>query len=68
MCQFLQRTTEWLWMLEPVVVVVQCLSHVRLFSTPWIAAHQASLSFIVFCSLLQLMSVESVMPSNHLIL
>ena len=49
-------------------VVVQSLSHVWLFSTPWTAAHQASLSFNIFWSLLKLMSVESVMPSNHFIL
>ena len=47
---------------------VQSLSHVRLFVTPWTAAHQASLSFTVSQSLLKLMSIESVMPSNHLIL
>ena len=47
---------------------VQSLSHVQLFVTPWIAAHQASLSFTISQSLLKLMSVESVMPSNHLIL
>ena len=39
-----------------------------LFETPWAAAHQASLSFIIFQSLLRLMSIETVMPSNHLIL
>ena len=44
------------------------LSHVRLFATPWTAAHQASLSFTISWSLLKLMSIESVMPSNHLIL
>ena len=49
-------------------VVVQLLSHVRLFVTPWTAAHQASLSFTISQSLLKLMSIESVMPSNHLIL
>ena len=49
-------------------VVVQSLSHVQLFSSPWTAAHQASLSFTVSQSLLKLMSIESVMPSNHLIL
>ena len=49
-------------------VFVQLLSHVRLFTTPWIAACQASLSFTVSWSLLKLMSIESVMPSNHLIL
>ena len=41
---------------------------VRLFETPWTAAHQDSLSFTISLSLLKLMSVESVMPSNHLIL
>ena len=47
---------------------VQSLSHVPLFGTPWIAAHQASLSITESWSLLKLMSIESVMPSNHLIL
>ena len=47
---------------------VQSLSHVRLFVTPRTAAHQASLSITNFQSLLKLMSTESVMPSNHLIL
>ena len=47
---------------------VQLLSHVRLFATPWTAAHQASLSIIDSWSLLKLMSIELVMPSNHLIL
>ena len=51
-----------------VVVVVQSLSCVRLFSTPWTAAFQVSLSFTIFRSLLRLMSVESMMPSSHLIL
>ena len=46
----------------------QSLSHVRLFVTPWTAAHQASLSTTNCRSLLKLMSIESVMPSNHLIL
>ena len=44
------------------------LSHVQLFATPWTAAHQASLSTTNFQSLSKLMSIESVMPSNHLIL
>ena len=48
--------------------VVQLLSHVQLFVTQWTAACQASLSFILFRSLLKLMSIESVMPSSHLIL
>ena len=47
---------------------VQSLSPVRLFATPWTAAHQASLSITNFWSLLKLMSIESVMPSNHFIL
>ena len=47
---------------------VQLLSRVRLFVTPWTAAHQASLSITNSRSLLKLMSIESVMPSNHLIL
>ena len=44
------------------------LSHVWLFETPWTAARQASLSFTVSRSLFKLMSIESMMPSNHLIL
>ena len=47
---------------------VQLLSHVQLFATPWTAACQASLSFTNSQSLLKLMSIESVMPSNHLII
>ena len=47
---------------------VQSLSHIQLFVTPWTAAHQASLSIINSHSLLKLMSIESVMPSSHLIL
>ena len=47
---------------------VQSLSHVRLFATPWTVAHQASLSITNSRSLPKLMSIESVMPSNHLIL
>ena len=47
---------------------VQSLSRVQLLVTPWAAAHQASLSIINSQSLLRLMSIESVMPSNHLIL
>ena len=48
--------------------VVQSVSHVQLFRTPWTAAHQASLSFTVSQSVLRLMSIELMMPSNHLIL
>ena len=51
-----------------VLLVVQLLSHIQLFVTPWTAAHQASLSFTTTQSLLKLMSIESVMSCNHLIL
>ena len=47
---------------------IQPLSRVQLFVTPWTAAHQASLSITNSRSLLKLMSTESVMPSNHLVL
>ena len=47
---------------------VQSLSHVRLFATPWIAARQASLSITNYRSSLRLTSIQSVMPSSHLIL
>ena len=47
---------------------VQSLSHVPFFETPWTAAHKASLSITNSQSLLKLMSIELVMPSNHLIL
>ena len=47
--------------------VVQSLSHVRLFVTPWAAVHQGSLCFILYWSLFKLMSIELVMPSNYLI-
>ena len=47
---------------------VQSLSRVRLFATPWTAARQASLSITNSQSLLKLVSIESVMPSDHLIL
>ena len=47
---------------------VQWLSHIHLFATPWTAAHQASLSITNSQSLLKLMSIESVISSNHFIL
>ena len=47
---------------------VQSLSHVQLYDTPWTAAHQASLSITNSQSLLKLMSIQTVMPFNHLIL
>ena len=50
------------------IYIVQSLSHVRLFAIPWSAACQASLSFTISQSLLKLMSIESLMPSNHLVL
>ena len=46
---------------------VQLLSHFQLFVTPWTAAHQISLSFTISWSLFQLLSIELVMPRNHLI-
>ena len=71
----------WLWLaslplekqvhlckLSPCSFVVQPLSCVRLFATLWTAVRQASLSFTISWSLLQFMSIESVMPSKHLIL
>ena len=48
--------------------IVQSLGCVQLFVIPWIAVLQASLSFTISQSLLKLMSIESVMPSNHLVL
>ena len=54
-------------MLFLILVVTQSVSHVQFFVTTWTAAHQASLSF-TSQSLLKLMSIESVMSSNHLIL
>ena len=54
-------------LLSTQAVVVQSLSCVRLFATPWIAARQASLSFTVSRSLLKFMSIEMMMPPNHLI-
>ena len=58
----------WLWILLFVKSSVQLLSHGRLFATPWTAARQASLYITNSQSLLKLMSIESVMLSNHLIL
>ena len=51
-----------------MIVVVQSLSGVRYFVTPWTKAHQASLSITISQSLFKLMSTESMMPSKHLIL
>ena len=49
-------------------VVVQSLSYVQLFANPWTTARQASLSFTISRSLFKLVCIESLMPSNHLIL
>ena len=57
---------EWCWSWSWKCVVQ--LSRVRLFATPWIAAHQASLSITISQSSLRLTSIESVMPTSHLIL
>ena len=62
---------QWLRLYAPnagVVAVVQLLSHLWLFETPWTAAFQASLSFTISWSLLKVMPTESMMLSNHLIL
>ena len=60
--QFLSQTAR------EYVAIVQSLSCVQLFATPWTVACQASLSFTISQSLLKLMCIESMMPSNHLIL
>ena len=65
---FLLECDSSLFVCSLVLVVVQGLSHVQLFVTLCTAACQASLSFTLSWSLLKLMSIESVMPSNHLIL
>ena len=56
------------FLLQSVCQSVQLLSRVQLFATPWIAARQASMSIIISPSSLKLTSIESVMPSSHLIL
>ena len=65
------RTLEWVpisfsnaWRWK---VKVKSLSHIQLLATSWTAAHQASLSFIISWRLLKLLSIKSVMPSNHVI-
>ena len=55
-------------LVPPGKPLVQLLSHVQLFATPWTAARQASLSITISWSLLKLISLELGMPSNHLIL
>ena len=61
---FQARVLEW----SAIAFSLQSLSHVQLFVTPWTASHQAPLSITNSCSLLKLMSIELVMPSNYLIL
>ena len=51
-----------------IFAVFHSLNYIRLFVTPWTVIHQASLLFTISQSLLKVMSIESVMPSNHLIL
>ena len=57
-----------LYSLFPRFVVIQSPSHVQLFATPWTAALQASLSFTISWNLLKLTSIESMMPTNPLML
>ena len=61
-----QQATERTHTCPLVVVVVQSLSHVQLSVSPWTEAHQAPLASTISQSLLKLMSIESVMPPNHL--
>ena len=73
-----KATYGYIWLIHIVVqqrpaqhwkaAIVQSLSHVQLFATLWTTALQASLSFTIAQSLFKLMSIELVMPSNHLIL
>ena len=76
---FVFRKLAWLDRLDPPTIIslwiivdwfssVQSIRHVQLLATPWITARQASLSITNSQSLLKLMSIESVMPSSHLIL
>ena len=74
-CKLIQSLWKMVWRFlknlgikPPPVSQVQSLSHVWLFATPWITARQASLSISNSRSLLKLMTIESLMPSSHLIL
>ena len=60
--------TCFVFLIYELIFVFQLLSGVQLFATPWTAAHQASLSFTISWNLFKLMSIETVMTSNHLIL
>ena len=68
LCNLVSYLKLWCICILFFIFVVQSLSHVQLFATPWTAARKASLSVTSSQSLLKLMSIESVMPSNHLIL
>ena len=77
LCELVQRTSLWDSLSGPEQTLSSACTWthllfssccVRLFETPWTAAHQAPLSYTISQSLLKLMSIESVMPSNHLIL
>ena len=64
-----EKNDKYLIQLQNILhIEVHSLSHVQLFVTPWTAACQASISFTISWSLVKFMSIESVMPSNHLIL
>ena len=65
---FISKSQEFWIDLETVISSVQLLSRIQLFVTPWTVARQATLSITNSWNLLKLMSIESVMPSNHLIL
>ena len=66
-CLNFQVMTSWIQPFQGLIAVVWSLSHVQLFATPQTATRQASLSFTIYQSLLKLMSIELMMPSNHLI-
>ena len=66
--QYVHQLGNWPNSLSRILTVVQPLSRVWFFATPWTAAHQASLSFAISQSLLKLTSFELVMSSHHLIL
>ena len=64
-CSWFQGS--WKWLGPQGLCIVQSLDHVWLYATPWTTARKASVSFTISWSLLKLLSIEWVMPSNHLI-
>ena len=64
----LRRKTLWLRLRKKVLVVAQQLGSLSVFAMLWTSAHNPSLSFTISWSLFKLMSIEKVMPSNHLVL